>query len=90
MKKKQFNKGLDKALDEVVGKEIIRHTCQLLKMGDKRLVPHGSGVLVIIGGIHFLLTASHVTEGWSDESPLFIRVGNTKHVSLLGGVTCHH
>ena len=90
MKKSQFNRNLDKLIDEMAGKRILRHTCQLLKMADKQLVPYASGVFVKIGEIHFLLTASHVTEGWSDENKLFIKTGETRHVSLVGGVRATH
>lgn len=87
MEKIKYNENVDKVIDKLTGSKILRHTCQLLKKNDNgKLAPHASGVFVKIGGIHFLLTASHVVEDWSDENHLFIRIGLDKYVPLAGGV----
>lgn len=80
-----FTKEIDELINKMTGEKILRHTCQLLtKDKNGKLKAHGSGVFIVVGGIHFLLTASHVTENWSDENQLYIRIGKSKYVSLIG------
>lgn len=87
MKKKvDLNKQIDDLINKMTGETILRHTCQLLVKDKNGFKPHGSGVFVKINDLHFLLTASHVTDGWSDENQLYIRIGQTRHVSLVGGL----
>lgn len=81
----KYNEEIEKKFGEMTGSQILRHICQLMKLDENgKLAPHGSGVFVIIKGIHFLLTASHVVEDWTDNNQLFIRIGLQKHVSLVG------
>lgn len=80
-----FTKEIDELINKMTGEKILRHTCQLLVKDDKeKLKPHGSGVFIVVNEIHFLLTASHVTENWSDENQLYIRIGEKRYVSLVG------
>lgn len=81
----KFTKEIDDLINKMTGEKILRHTCQLLvKNSNGHLKPHGSGVFIIAGEVHFLVTASHVTKDWSDENQLYIRIGKTNHVSLVG------
>ncbi|NHM08364.1 hypothetical protein G4D82_14135 [Flavobacterium sp. CYK-4] len=76
---------IDELISKMTGEKILRHTCQLLvKDENGKLKPHGSAVFVIVAGIHFLITASHVTEHWSDQNQLYIRIGKNNYVSLVG------
>lgn len=80
-----FTKEIDELINKMTGEKILRHTCQLLvKDENGNLKAHGSGVFVVVGEIHFLLTAAHVTEGWSDENQLYIRIGKNNYISLVG------
>lgn len=86
MKKTAFNANLDKIIDELVGKKIIRHTCQLLKKEEKGWKPHGSGVFAKIEETHYLITASHVIEDFVNGNQLFIRIGMTKYIPVAGDI----
>jgi len=84
-KKVNFNREIDELINKMTGEKILRYTCQLLVNDKSGLKAHGSGVFIKVNELHILLTAAHVTEGWTDENPLFIRIGATKHVTLVGG-----
>ncbi len=59
-------------------------TCQFLKQDPVQgLVPFASGVLVHLGDAHYILTASHVIEDWSDNSKLFLEIRDG-HLSIGG------
>ena len=45
--------------------------------------PFGSGVLAVISDKHFIITASHVTNDWSDSNPLYLRI-SSGYISLVG------
>ncbi|MFT3796500.1 hypothetical protein [Flavobacterium sp.] len=81
----KFTKEIDDLINKMTGENILRHTCQLLvKDKNGKLQPHGSGIFIVVGDIHFLVTASHVTKDWSDENQLYIRINETNYVSLVG------
>jgi hypothetical protein len=83
---------LDKYIDGLINEELVRIlkdqigpcTCQLLRQdSENRLVPFASGVLAELGRSHYILTASHVIEDWSDANRLFIEIKDG-HISVAG------
>lgn len=81
----KYTDEIDALINKMTGEKILRHTCQLLtKDKEGKLKPHGSGVFIVIGDLHFMLTASHVTKDWSDQNQLYIRIGKSNYVSLVG------
>lgn len=81
----KYTKEIDELINKMTGEKILRHTCQLLvKDVNGKLKAHGSGVFIVISEIYFLLTASHVTKDWSDQNQLYIRIGKSNYVSLVG------
>ena len=87
MKKEDVPRELDPYLDEIISEKLARYTCQLFEKSEKGLKPYGSGVLVVIYNIHFILTASHVVEIFSDPNKdLYIRIGHTKYINIIGQI----
>ncbi len=83
---------IDKLIDEQINGELAKlitnnigpYTCQLFKHKDKKkIVPFASGVLADFGGDCYILTASHVTEDWSNENQLFVQI-HGGYVSVVG------
>src|ERR1700739_366220 len=83
---------IDRELDILINQEISKlitdqigqFTSQLFKVNsEEQAVPFASGVLVEFSGSHFILTASHVIEGWSDKNKLFIPFKGT-YISIIG------
>lgn len=85
MQKINSNDIIDKALFDKISNEILHHTCQLFKKTKEGMRPHGSGVLVEIKDEVVLLTASHVTDGVSDNDQLYFRI-HGGYVSCVGGL----
>lgn len=78
------NPEIDKVLDYVMSNELVPHTIQLFEHGpSKRMKPYASGVLAILNNKHYILTASHVVENWSDEHQLYVR-HRKGYVSIVG------
>lgn len=84
---------LDKYIDHLINQELGRllehdigpYTCQFLKLESREdLRPFASGVMAELGGSHYILTASHVIEDWSNENKLFIEIENEVHISVVG------
>ena len=58
-----FTPELDEALDNLMGNELMPHTCQIFEMdANSRMKSFGSGIMVLLGGHHYILTAAHVAE----------------------------
>lgn len=71
-------------LSKLITKKIGPFTCQFLKYDQiKGLTPFASGVMAEFNGNHFIITASHVIEDWSNESKLFVEIENG-HISIVG------
>lgn len=84
MEKVKGNSEIDAVLNKLMREEIAPHTCQLFEQGsDGQMKPYASGVLAMLGGTHYLLTASHVTENWSNDHQLFTRT-RKGYVSIVG------
>lgn len=84
MEKVKGNSEIDAVLNKLMREEIGPHTCQLFERGsDGQMKPYASGVLALLGGTHYLLTASHVTEDWSNDHQLFTRT-RMGYVSIVG------
>lgn len=76
-----INQELGKLLEQDIGP----YTCQFLKLkSGKDLIPFASGVLAELGGSHYILTASHVIEDWSNDNKLFIEIEDGGHISVVG------
>ncbi|MGB3948424.1 MAG: hypothetical protein WBM13_10595, partial [Bacteroidia bacterium] len=59
-------------------------TCQLFKHDpEKKILPYASSVLAELGGNFYILTASHVTEDWSDQNKLFVQI-HGGYISVVG------
>lgn len=81
----EFKNELPNVVDRMIARKIARHTCQLVfKDKNGKLTSKGSGVLFVVKGVHFLLTASHLTQEWSNSNPLFIVVNNNHLIALEG------
>lgn len=75
---------INSELSNIITHKIAPYTCQFLKHESvKGLTPFASGVMAELGGSHFILTASHVVEDWSDQNKLFIEIENG-HISVVG------
>jgi len=84
--KVSFTPELDKVLDQLMGHEFLPHTCQIFeRTTDAKMKPFGSGVMALLGGSYYILTASHVAEYLTDETPLFIRRAGG-YISIIGDV----
>jgi hypothetical protein len=82
MEKLKANRDIDSALDKLMRNELGPHSCQLLEK-DNGMKPYASGVLAMLGEKHYILTASHVVNDWSDEHPLFLKT-HKGYVSIVG------
>lgn len=79
-----IDKLINAELCKLITNKIGPFTCQFLKHDPiKGLIPFASGVMVELSGSHFILTASHVVEDWSDANKLFIEIENG-HISIVG------
>jgi hypothetical protein len=75
---------INEELSKLITHKIGPFTCQFLKYDtEKGLMPFASGIMVELNGSHFILTASHVIEDWSDANKLFIEIENG-HISVVG------
>lgn len=83
MEKQTSNADTDKAIVQVTSEQVLHHTCQFFHKPEDKILPFASGVFVILGGIHYIFTAAHVTEALSDETPLFLKIHNG-YVSVVG------
>ena len=67
--------------------QVGRHTVQLMILDDDgRLKPQGSGVLLYLKGLHFILTASHVTEDFNKDKQLCIQGKDNKYQIVSGDI----
>ena len=72
-----FNAELDAALDYAMGEKLLPYTCQIFERGDdSKMKPYGSGVMALLGGSHYLLTAAHVADAVASNKTLYIRKRN--------------
>lgn len=77
----------DQKINEICGTEIVRHTCQFFRKGEKGLEPFGSGVFAKSEKKHFILTASHVAEYFEkDGENLFIKVDHKNFINVIGQI----
>ncbi len=87
MEKIDFSKETYALFAQLVSEKLIKHTCQFFeKDANGNMKPYGSGVFALIYNTHFILTASHVAEGLSDEKDLFIQVNKDRYVKVLGEI----
>ena len=84
MEKLYFNSKLDKAIENLTGTFIHKHTCQLWNKENKSYKPHGSGVLLETKRAKYIITASHVTNNIPNNSNLFIQIGDDKFSPISG------
>jgi hypothetical protein len=69
-----FNPELDAALDYSMGEMLLPHTCQIFEQDENsKMKPYGSGVMAMLGGNRYLLTASHVADAVASGKTLYIR-----------------
>jgi hypothetical protein len=79
-----FNSELDAALDYSMGEMLLPHTCQIFEQDQNlKMKPYGSGVMAILGGNRYLLTASHVADAVASGKTLYIR--KRKGYMMIGG-----
>ena len=79
-----INSLINAELSKLITTKIGPFTCQFLKHDPlKGLIPFASGVMAELGDSHFILTASHVVEDWSDANKLFVEIENG-HISVVG------
>ena len=87
MIKAQSNAETDKAVVELIDQYLLRHTVQFFFKTDEGLRPYGSGVLALIHGSYFILTASHVADYLEkDKNDLYIRVDKKGYINVLGEI----
>lgn len=71
--------------DRIVSEKLLGYTCQFFEKGTNGMKPYGSGVFVIIHGVHFIFTASHVVNAIAEKSlDLFIPLDSGKYIKVLG------
>jgi hypothetical protein len=81
---KTIDSQINDELSKLITNDIGPYTCQLFKHDDdKKITPFASGVLAEFGGDCYILTASHVTEDWSDENKLFVQI-HGGYISVVG------
>jgi hypothetical protein len=72
--KVDFNPELEAALDLAAGEKILPYTCQIFERDENsKMKPYGSGVMAILGGNYYILTASHVADAVTTSKTLYIR-----------------
>jgi hypothetical protein len=87
MKKTDFSEEIDTLLNQLISDKLVKHTCQFFeKDTNSHMKPYGSGVFAFIHNNYFILTASHVAEGLSEEKDLFIQVDKNRYVNVLGEI----
>ena len=87
MEKVKVDSSIDPALRNILSEYLMRHTCQLFEKVGEVYKPYGSGVLVEIHEVHFILTASHVADALTIETKdLFIRVDVEGYIKVLGEI----
>lgn len=80
----EIEREINEQLSGLITNEIGPYTCQLFKRNaEKEILPFASGVLAELGGSYYILTASHVTEDWSNENPLFLKI-HGGYISVVG------
>ena len=76
---------INEELSKLITNEIGLCSCQFFKLDPaKGLAPFASGVMVQLSGSHYILTASHVIEDWSDSNKLFLEIQGGQHISVVG------
>ena len=83
MERVDINEEIDAELRRLTSEEIGPSTCQIFEKKENEMQPYASGVLAQLGGHHYILTASHVTEDWSDEHQLFLKI-HGGYISIVG------
>lgn len=87
MIKTPSNEETDKLVIELIDNYLLRHTIQFFYKTNEGLRPFGSGVLTLIHGAHFILTASHVADHFEkDENNLYVRVDKKGYINVLGEI----
>lgn len=76
---------IDDSITDLISTELLHYTCQIFKREMGEIKPEGSGVLAKLGDYVYIITASHVTENWTDENPLLMRTENG-YVTIAGEV----
>lgn len=80
----EITAGKSLADDDMTAGKMAQYTCQLyFRDKNEKLIPNGLGVFIVIRDVHFLITAAHLTQYWSDKNRLFVRVGNN-YIELCG------
>jgi hypothetical protein len=83
----EISKEIPNLIHRVTARKMARHTCRLFIKDEKgKPAPKGSGILFMVKGVHFLLTASHITQNWSDDNHIYIKTGNNNFIALVGGL----
>ena len=78
------SKETDALIIQLINENLLLHTVQFFYKTDHGLRPYGSGVLVEIGGSHFIFTASHVADYLINN--LYIRVTLKSYVQVMGHI----
>lgn len=84
MEKLYFNSELDKAIENLTGTFIHKHTCQLWNKENKSYRPYGSGVLLETKQAKYIITAAHVTNSIPNNSNLYIQIGDGMFFPISG------
>jgi len=83
MEKISIPRELDIQINKQIADLVNKVTCQLfLKDGKYDFSPLGTGVLVKLGGIHYIFTAAHVAEEF--DKKLFLMTPTGKFIELFG------
>lgn len=81
---KEIDIQVNEQLSQLIVNDIGPYTCQLFQRDPvKKMLPYASGVLAELGESFYILTASHVTEDWSDENQLFVQI-HGGYMSVVG------
>lgn len=85
--KTNSNSEIDKLIKDLIIPELLQYTIQFFYKTDKGLRPFGTGVLALIHGTHFILTASHVADYLQENAnELFIQVDKNKYINVIGDI----
>jgi hypothetical protein len=83
MERVATNEDIDAELRRLTSEVIGPCTSQIFENKDNEMQPYASGVLAQLGGNYYILTASHVTEDWSDDHPLYLKI-HGGYISIVG------
>ena len=72
------------SVDTISKNEIARSTIQILELQDSQYLPLGTGVIIELDKTPFMLTAAHVSTDYTEDHPLFVRIGPDDYISLSG------